>query len=60
MSKKIFAIEGEWDKKLSHKESIVSILELMSDVASVKYDFRKVNTVDSLVKYLSQASLKRV
>ena len=58
MANKIFALEGEWGNKLTHDESIVPILDLMKDVSGIKYVFRKVNTIDSLLKYLNKVSLR--
>jgi hypothetical protein len=57
MAKKIFAVEGEWDDKLTHQETIVPILDLMRDVSGVKYVFRKVNTTASLIRYLKKTTL---
>jgi hypothetical protein len=58
MAKKIFAIEGEWDEKLSHNESVVAILQLIHDISDVEFIFRKVNTVKSLIKYLTATGEK--
>jgi len=57
MAKKIFAVEGEWDDKLTHQETIATILDLMSDVSGVKHVFRKVNTTASLIRYLKKVTL---
>ncbi|MCW5521109.1 hypothetical protein J1N09_14770 [Aureitalea sp. L0-47] len=52
----VFAIEGEWDNRLDQDLTIKSALDLLKEVCSIEYIFRKVNTVDSLIAYLESST----
>ena len=56
MSKKISAIEGEWDNKLYKNLTVKSSLSLIKEVSNIDFIFRKTNTVDSLLSYLKTTS----
>lgn len=57
MNTKIFCLEGEWEKSLKPKYSVESYLKYLDEILGIRYIYRKVNSPDSLRKYLK--ALKR-
>jgi hypothetical protein len=55
---KIFCIEGEWEKSLKPKYSVESYLHYLDEAFDIGYIYRKVNSVDSLGKYLNALKKK--
>ncbi|SIN66202.1 DUF6642 family protein [Algoriphagus halophilus] len=53
MTAKIFCLEGEWEKSLKPKYSVESYLKYLDEAFGVGYIYRKVNSRDSLRKYLN-------
>ncbi|QYH40000.1 hypothetical protein GYM62_14835 [Algoriphagus sp. NBT04N3] len=58
MTKKIFCLEGEWEKSLKPKYSVESYLNYLDEAFGIGYIYRKVNSADSLGKYLTTLKKK--
>ena len=54
-SKNIFCLEGEWEKSLKGRSSILPTLEFLDQCYDVKYVFRKVAMKGDLYFYLNKA-----
>ncbi len=59
MTKKIFCLEGEWEKSLKPKYSVESYLNYLDEAFSVRHIYRKVNSSVSLQKYLNTIGTKK-
>lgn len=55
---KIFCLEGEWEKSLKPKYSVESYLKYLEEAFGIGYIYRKVNSSDSLRKYLKAIDKK--
>ena len=51
-ARKILALEGEWDKKLTHTESVAPALQFLQQVYEIPYVHRRVPTKDAFLHYL--------
>ena len=54
-SKNIFCLEGEWEKSLKSRSSILPTLEFLEQSYQVKFVFRKVAMKEDLYFYLNKA-----
>ena len=54
-SKNIFCLEGEWERSLKSRSSILPTLEFLEQNDKVKYVFRKVAMKEDLCFYLNKA-----
>lgn len=55
----IFCLEGEWDKDLRVRDSVVPSLELLDRLGVARYIHRDVATRDELVYYLTEWTKKK-
>jgi hypothetical protein len=53
IGRNIFALEGEWTNRLDDTDTVKSTLTFLHEIYSIDYIFRKTNTLDSLVNYVT-------
>ena len=56
LKKNIFCLEGEWESDLKHKNSIKSVLDLISKNLEVDFIYRNMGIKDNLFHYLKEFS----
>lgn len=58
-TKYIYCLEGDWEKDLRKKVSIVSTLVYLNDCFNIKYVYKNCPTIDSFNHYLKEYHKKR-
>ena len=54
MSRKIFALEGEWSSRLNNPTTIKSALQFLEETEDIEFIYRRTSVIDSLEYYLTR------